>query len=103
MCALVTGVQTCALPICTPPGRYRFCVEGRSRQSFAFVPYAFCSNAFVVAPWHGLAVKNLVTDSSGVRFDSDLNYPRSYAGSAFGFVTDNGSPDRKSTRLNSNH
>src|SRR3546814_7471743 len=56
----------------TPPGRYRFCVEGRSRQSFAFVPYAFCSNAFVVAPWHGLAVKNLVTDSSGVRFDSDL-------------------------------
>src|SRR3546814_6366496 len=25
-----------------PPGRYRFCVEGRSRQSFAFVPYAFC-------------------------------------------------------------
>lgn len=75
----------------TPAGRYRFCVDGRSRQSFAFAPYAFCSEAFSVAPWNGLSVKNLVTDSSGVRFDVDLRYPRSYDGGVFRYVVDDGS------------
>lgn len=76
----------------TPPGHYRFCVEGRSRRSFEFVPYAFCSDSFAVSAWHGLAVKNLVRDDSGLRFDVDLAYPRSYEGSAFTFIADNGSP-----------
>lgn len=76
----------------TPPGRYRFCVEGRARQSFKFAPYSFCSDPFTVSAWNGLGVKNLVSDGSGVRFDTDLNYPRSYDGSAFGFIADNGSP-----------
>jgi len=75
----------------TPPGRYRFCVEGRARQAFAFAPYAFCSEPFAVAPWNGLGVKNLLVDDGGVRFDTDLAYPRSYEDSAFSFIADNGS------------
>lgn len=75
----------------TPPGRYRFCVEGRSRHARATQDYAFCSQPFAVAAWDGLGVENVDDGDGAVSFDAKLDYPRSYEGSAFPFVADNGS------------
>ncbi|AXQ27345.1 hypothetical protein D0B54_00970 [Solimonas sp. K1W22B-7] len=75
----------------TAPGSYRFCVEGESRQGFATVPYAFCSEPFAVSVWDGIAIATPQVTLDEVRFDvADIVYPRSYEGSPFPFVSDNG-------------
>ena len=77
----------------TAPGRYRFCVDGRSRQSFSTVPYAFCSEPFAVTVWDGIGFANVSAGADAVSFDvADIVYPRSYEGSPFPFVSDNGDP-----------
>ncbi|HZP11166.1 MAG TPA: neutral/alkaline non-lysosomal ceramidase N-terminal domain-containing protein [Nevskiaceae bacterium] len=77
----------------TPPGNYRFVVDGKSRQSMADVPYHFVSNPFTVTNWGGLGVQNAVVDTLGnVSFDfAPVVYPRSYS-SPFKFIQDNGDP-----------
>ncbi|PPE74919.1 hypothetical protein C3942_04375 [Solimonas fluminis] len=77
----------------TAPGHYRFCVEGKSRQSFSTVPYAFCSEPFAVTVWDGIGFANVSAGADAVSFDvADIVYPRSYEGSPFPFVSDNGDP-----------
>jgi hypothetical protein len=75
----------------TPPGNYRFVVDGKSRQNMADVTYHFVSAVFTVSNWGGLNVQNAVVDSVGnVSFDfAPVVYPRSYS-SPFKFVQDNG-------------
>lgn len=77
----------------TPPGQYRFCVEGQSRQSFASLPYAFCSEAFTVSVWDGIAIATPELGAGAVSFAvPEIVYPRSYADSPFPFVADNEDP-----------
>jgi hypothetical protein len=76
----------------TPPGRYRFCVEGRTRQSFATQDYAFCSEPFTVSVWDGIGIENLSVAADAVRFDvAPIVYPRLPGETAFPFIADNGS------------
>ncbi|PXV66623.1 neutral/alkaline ceramidase-like enzyme [Sinimarinibacterium flocculans] len=76
----------------TPPGRYRFCVEGRTRQSFATQDYAFCSAPFTVSVWDGIAIENLSVGDDAIAFDvASVVYPRTPGETAFPFIADNGS------------
>lgn len=75
----------------TAPGRYRFCVDGQARQSGVTQPYAFCSEPFTVRVWDGIAIDPPATTVDGLQFRvPPIRYPRSYAGSPFPFVADNG-------------
>jgi hypothetical protein len=76
----------------TPPGRYRFCVEGRTRQSFATQGYAFCSEPFTVSVWDGIGIENLSVADNAITFDvAPIVYPRTPGETAFPFIADNGS------------
>ncbi len=73
----------------TPLGRYRFCVEGQSRQGFNAEPYAFCSEPFAVAAWDGIAIEAPSASGDEIRFTVPaVQYPRSYADSPFPFIAD---------------
>ncbi|HEY0974573.1 MAG TPA: neutral/alkaline non-lysosomal ceramidase N-terminal domain-containing protein [Solimonas sp.] len=77
----------------TPPGPYRFCVEGQSRQSFSTVPYAFCSEPFAVSVWDGIAIDAPAVGGGTVTFAvPEIVYPRGETDSPFPFIGDNGSP-----------
>lgn len=74
----------------TALGRHRFCVDGVSRQSLSDVPYAFCSEAFAVTPWDGIAIADAQLANGRVSFTvPSVEYPRSYEG-GLKFVADNG-------------
>jgi hypothetical protein len=76
----------------TPPGRYRFCVEGRTRQSFATQDYAFCSAPFAVSVWDGIGIENLDVSQDAIQFDvAPILYPRTPMDTAFPFIADNDS------------
>ncbi|MES0873070.1 neutral/alkaline non-lysosomal ceramidase N-terminal domain-containing protein [Sinimarinibacterium thermocellulolyticum] len=76
----------------TPPGRYRFCVEGRTRQAFATKNYAFCSEPFTVSVWDGIGIENLSVADDAITFDvAPIVYPRTPGETAFPFIADNGS------------
>jgi hypothetical protein len=78
--------------VSTPPGRYRFCVEGRTRQAFATQDYAFCSEPFMVAVWDGIGIENVAVSADAIRFDvAPIVYPRTPGETAFPFIADNGS------------
>lgn len=75
----------------TPLGTYRFVVEGQIRQGNANVPYRFESASFDVTPWDGITADSLVTNADGsVSFRVADVYPRSYAGSPFRYIRDDG-------------
>ena len=57
------------------------------------MPYAFCSEPFAVTVWNGVGIANVTAGSGTLGFDvADIAYPRSYEGSPFPFVSDNGEP-----------
>lgn len=76
----------------TPPGRYRFCVEGVSRKANADEPYAFCSGPFAVAPFGGIPITDVAVNGGQVSFRTAITYPRSYAESPFPYIADNANP-----------
>ena len=77
----------------TPTGRYRFCVEGESRQSMQTLPYGFCSEPFEVKVWDGIAIANVSVGARGLSFEvPEIVYPRSYQDSPFPFIADNQDP-----------
>lgn len=77
----------------TPPGRYRFCVDGQSRQGGATTAYAFCSAPFEVTVWPGIAMEAPVVEAGTLRFRvPPIEYPRSYPDSPFPFIADNQDP-----------
>src|SRR3546814_3818690 len=98
-CALVTGVQTCALPISPilmKPGNAEFLLVFRLRA-----PSMRChasGELFLGGLWAGIAVRRLVRPANPTR----LQYLRVGSGQ---FLAANRArhADRKSTRLNSSH
>ena len=57
------------------------------------MPYAFCSDAFSVSPWDGIAIADVAVAGGSVSFSVPaVAYPRSYTGSAFPYIADNASP-----------
>src|SRR3546814_10151653 len=83
-CALVTGVQTCALPIFSQGDIYGLNDTGFSSRSSTPIPYD--------------AVRE--TQVQFAPFDVDYG---AFTGCAINVVTKSGTKDRKSTRLNSSH
>jgi hypothetical protein len=71
----------------TPAGEYRFVVDGHIRGDGASVPYHLESATFEVKPWDGVAVSDLRLDPSAVSFTASSNYPRTYEGSPFRYVS----------------
>src|SRR4051812_5038174 len=68
--AFASNFDTGAGQLATPPGIYRFTVDGMRRQGHAAVPYHLDSNAFRVSPWTGISVDNLTRAADGtVSFD----------------------------------
>ncbi len=51
-------------PRATPPGDYRFVVNGRRREAGAEVPYRVVSDSFAVAPWDGITVDDIRLESN---------------------------------------
>ncbi len=51
--------------LATPPGSYRFVVDGQRREGGRAVPYHVASDAFRVEPWQGVAVDDLRLDGDG--------------------------------------
>ena len=49
----------------TPPGDYRFVVDGHRRSGGATVPYRVASRVFKVAPWDGVEAGGLREDADG--------------------------------------
>jgi hypothetical protein len=49
----------------TPPGTYRFVVEGERREGHQVVPYEVESETFEVAPWDGIRASDLRVDPDG--------------------------------------
>jgi hypothetical protein len=92
----------------TPAGTYRFVVDGNHRAGRATQPYTLTSEPFRVAPWDGITVTDLRVDGDEVSFQVgdtvgeglatrygvgdryDVEYPVSYEGAAFPFVSDDG-------------
>jgi hypothetical protein len=77
----------------TPPGRYRFVVDGNIRQSGADQAYHFESAPFAVSHWGGVGVADAAVDGAGnVSFSTPpVQYPRSYV-SAFRYIQDDADP-----------
>ena len=75
----------------TPEGTYRFVVSGRIRQVRAAAPYTIASAPFTVSEWKGVAVSDARVESDGsVAFTAASSYPRTYTGSPFRFIRDDG-------------
>ncbi|HEX8067471.1 MAG TPA: neutral/alkaline non-lysosomal ceramidase N-terminal domain-containing protein [Thermoleophilaceae bacterium] len=55
-------------PRATPPGVYRFVVDGARQEGGAPKPYRIESRAFAVQPWTGIAVEDLGIDGGEVGF-----------------------------------
>lgn len=49
----------------TPPGTYRFVVDGKRREDGAAVPYHVESAPFEVKPWDGITVDDIKVDGDG--------------------------------------
>ena len=52
-------------PRATPPGSYRFVVDGLRREGGAAVPYTVTSREFLVAPWSGVTVEDIRVEPDG--------------------------------------
>lgn len=74
----------------TPPGTYRFVVDGLIRQSGANEPYHLESAPFTVSPWTGVTVSGAKVEPGGsVSFTAAATYPRTYE-SPFRYIADDG-------------
>jgi hypothetical protein len=65
----------------TPPGTYRFVVDGKSHREGDIVTYHLESDPFAVSPWDGIVVSDLIVAPNGrsVSFKTqDPSYPRTY-------------------------
>jgi hypothetical protein len=51
--------------LATPPGAYRFVVDGERRQGGARLPYHLVSNQFEVRPWSGITASDLRVEPGG--------------------------------------
>jgi hypothetical protein len=63
--AFVSRFDTGERPISTPPGNYRFVVDGFRRSGGTAVPYHLQSRAFAVKPWSGITVEDLRVEGGG--------------------------------------
>ncbi|MEA2467101.1 MAG: hypothetical protein QOJ57_1227, partial [Thermoleophilaceae bacterium] len=63
--AFVSPFDTGERPLATPPGEYRFVVDGQRRHGGQVVPYHLESNIFRVRPWSGITVEDLRVDDGG--------------------------------------
>ncbi|MDQ1616736.1 MAG: hypothetical protein QOJ60_2675, partial [Actinomycetota bacterium] len=63
--AFVSPFDTGERPLATPPGAYRFVVDGQRRTGGQVVPYHLESNTFQVRPWSGITVDDLRVDAGG--------------------------------------
>ncbi|HYP22785.1 MAG TPA: hypothetical protein VEV43_04360, partial [Actinomycetota bacterium] len=70
----------------TPPGEYRFVVDGHIRQGGESLPYHLESASFQVKPWDGVEVTDLRVDPGAVSFAAAGDYPETYTGSPFPYV-----------------
>jgi hypothetical protein len=52
-------------PLATPPGTYRFAVDGLRRESGAVVPYELESQEFEVRPWSGIEAEDFRLEPDG--------------------------------------
>ena len=52
-------------PRATPPGSYRFVVDGLRRAGGAAVPYTVASREFAVRPWSGVTIEDIHTEPDG--------------------------------------
>jgi hypothetical protein len=57
--AFASPFDTGDRPRATPPGEYRFVVDGRRRQGRAEVPYRIESAVFQVRPWSGVTAEDV--------------------------------------------
>ncbi len=64
----------------TPPGEYRFVVDGRHRKGGAAADYRVVSRTFTVAPWSGIKATDLrIEDDGTLSADvAPVDYPDSY-------------------------
>jgi hypothetical protein len=84
--AFVSRFDTGERPIATPPGAYRFVVDGQRRSGGAVVPYHLASHEFQVRPWSGITVEDVRVDGDG-RVSFRVGPRHSYN------VKDGGGPD----------
>ncbi|HEY0631232.1 MAG TPA: hypothetical protein VGC98_04195, partial [Thermoleophilaceae bacterium] len=63
--AFVSPFDTGERPLATPPGSYRFVVDGERRSGHAVVPYHLESRTFSVKPWSGITVEDVRSDAGG--------------------------------------
>ena len=60
--AFVSAFDLGDRPLATPPGNYRFVVQGMRRDGGAAVPYTVESEPFEVSPWSGITIEGLRLD-----------------------------------------
>jgi hypothetical protein len=63
--AFASRFDTGERPLATPPGAYRFVVDGQHRKGGQAVPYHLESRVFQVRPWSGITVDDLRVDGGG--------------------------------------
>ena len=63
--AFVAGFRLGDRPRATPPGDYRFVVDGRRREGGKEVPYRVVSDVFAVAPWDGIEITGIRAERDG--------------------------------------
>jgi hypothetical protein len=63
--AFVSPFDTGERPLATPPGSYRFVVEGERRDGGGPVAYHLESEAFEVSPWSGITVDDFRLEGDG--------------------------------------
>jgi neutral/alkaline ceramidase-like enzyme len=64
--AFVSRFDTGERPVATPPGKYRFVVDGLRRSGGSAVPYHLTSREFSVKPWSGITVDDVRVDAGGL-------------------------------------
>ncbi|MGH2785905.1 MAG: neutral/alkaline non-lysosomal ceramidase N-terminal domain-containing protein [Actinomycetota bacterium] len=73
----------------TPPGTYRFVVDGVIHQGGADEPYHLESDPFTVSPWTGLTATATKMAGGSIAVTAATTYPRTYE-SSFRFIADDG-------------
>jgi hypothetical protein len=73
----------------TPPGTYRFVVEGASRATGETAPYELTSQPFEVRVWDGVSLGSASVADGVASFTATARYPRTYA-SSFRTIADDG-------------
>lgn len=77
----------------TDEGTYRFVVEGKTRRGSEDVAYRAESTPFEVSAWNRVPVP-VSLDGTAATVPATFDYPRSYEGSPFPYIHDDGNDDR---------